>query len=331
MEGTKSGWHVASAVTSTADYARSRSYVHSPYSTPSLPEIASQRIARRRESPLSQWLPQQLYFGTGQSAAEGEGDDADTDQHRSRQRRATADAFCKYFYLLPANTTELREQVFRLRYEVYVREFAYESEKSSPNQLERDAYDEQSRHCLLIHRPTGLPAGCVRIVLTNPNDRMAPLPFERYCHNALHQQAFNSFAVNRETLCEVSRLAVPAHFRRRVGDSLGGGSTQHDPSGLHDREREGFPLVPVSLFLAAASISVASGCHHNIAMMEPRLARMTRRFGLPFRQIGDLIDYHGPRAPYYIQREGLFAAISPDIYRLLLLIDQQLSVTFRAS
>lgn len=322
MQGTKSGWHVASGTMQIEDCVRSRPYFHSLPSCASGPSGSlSRKLSLRAPRLLSQSAPRSSHLSSGNIP---EDDDA-TDLRRSRQRKAAADAFCKYFYLLPANTAALRERVFQLRYDVYVREFAYESAESCPEQLERDAYDEQARHCLLVHRPTGMPAGCVRIVLTNPRDRMAPLPFEKFCQSALRKQAFDSFAVNRETICEISRLAVPAHFRRRIGDSPTQGHALQDPSGLHDRERDGFPLIPVSLFLAAASMSVANGCHHAIAMMEPRLARMTRRFGLPFQQVGDLIDYHGPRAPYYVQREGFFATVNPEIYRLLLLIDQQLS------
>ncbi len=37
-------------------------------------------------------------------------------------------------------------------------------------------------------------------------------------------------------------------------------------------------------------------------MMEPRFARLLKISGLQFRQVGDVIDYCGPRAAYYIDQ-----------------------------
>ncbi len=241
----------------------------------------------------------------------------------SMQRRSIAQIFSRQFYAARADSPELQTRSQRLRYDVYCREFGYEREEDCPGQLERDEYDAQALHCLVMHRPSGLTAGCVRLVRTNPHDREAPLPFERYCAQALRGELFDLRSVRREMLCEVSRLAVPAGFRRRNG------TPSAQPCGLDlesaELGQDGFPLVPVSLMFAAAAVFMASGCHYTVAMMEPKLARLIRRFGLPMVQIGDVLDYHGPRAPYLWRREGLFATVNPDLYELLLLIDKQLS------
>ena len=57
------------------------------------------------------------------------------------------------------NHAALREEVYRLRYEVYVREFAYEAEEHFAEFMERDDYDDHSVHCLLRHRATGGSSG----------------------------------------------------------------------------------------------------------------------------------------------------------------------------
>jgi len=45
-------------------------------------------------------------------------------------------------------------------------------------------------------------------------------------------------------------------------------------------------------------------------MMEPRLARNMGFVGIKFRQIGPVVDYHGRRAPYYINAELLHAHLA---------------------
>jgi hypothetical protein len=52
-------------------------------------------------------------------------------------------------------------------------------------------------------------------------------------------------------------------------------------------------------------------------VMELRLARHLRRFGIVFEQAGDVIDYHGQRAVFYIDRDGLFKHLQPEIKDLL--------------
>lgn len=243
-------------------------------------------------------------------------------------RDTLADTFSKYFYVMRADTPALREEVYRLRYEVYVREFAYEAEEHFADGLERDDYDDHSIHCLLRHRATGLAAGTVRMVCTDPADRSAPLPFERYCLHALRSDQFDPKRVPRHSIGEVSRLAILQHFRRRLTDERKPFSiTQEQIKAIDSAEhgRENFPILPVSLFLVSIAMMMYCGVHHGIAMMEPRLARLLRRFGLPAKQVGDVIDYHGPRAPFLLDPEEMFAAVNPDLYKLVLALDQQMS------
>ncbi|TCO81002.1 N-acyl amino acid synthase of PEP-CTERM/exosortase system [Plasticicumulans lactativorans] len=234
------------------------------------------------------------------------------------------EAFNRYFYVTPADTSQLRERVHRIRYDVYCREFGFEREEDCPDGLERDDYDDQSRHCLAVHRPTGQAAGCVRLVLTDPADPDAPLPFERYCSHALRRDLFDSSTVERRLIGECSRLAIPAQFRRRATD-------QHKPVSLPAEHpvaiagRDNFPYLPVSLFMAMTAMGLNAGCEYVVAMMEPPLARLIRRFGLPCAQIGEVVDYHGPRAPFVWRRDSAFSQMPSELYKLLHMIDRQLS------
>ncbi|MGH8567684.1 MAG: GNAT family N-acyltransferase, partial [Gammaproteobacteria bacterium] len=90
--------------------------------------------------------------------------------------------FRKYFEILRADTPDLLEEAFRLRYEVYCGEGCLPGfdPLDYPDGLERDIYDYEHRsvHCLLRHRSTGSNAGTVRLVLADPVQPDAPFPIE---------------------------------------------------------------------------------------------------------------------------------------------------------
>ena len=90
-----------------------------------------------------------------------------------------------------------------------------------------------------------------------------------------------------------------------------------EPNVVTAGERRVFPHIALGLYLAAASIGLLSGLSSVFVMMEPRLARRLRYFGINFQLIGELVDYHGMRGPFRITREGLFADLSQEIQNLL--------------
>ncbi len=237
-------------------------------------------------------------------------------------------SFSRYFYIKAADTPELVETVFRIRYQVYCQEFGYEREEDCPGGMERDEYDDQSAHCLLIHKPTGLPAGCVRLVKPLQNDPAASLPFELHCKDSLRKDMFDIGALSPGSYGEFSRLAVLSTFRRRKSDEQKPFSlTEKDLEPLHSRGRDSFPFIPVSLFLTALVLFLNSDLKHVFAMMEPRLCRLLRRFGILFTPVGEVMDYHGPRGPFVLAREDVLVNLDPDIYELMMLIDKMLSKT----
>ncbi len=55
------------------------------------------------------------------------------------------------------------QKVYQIRYRVYCEEFQYEPPILSRCQ-ETDEFDATSSHCLVMHKATGMPAGCARLV-----------------------------------------------------------------------------------------------------------------------------------------------------------------------
>jgi N-acyl amino acid synthase of PEP-CTERM/exosortase system len=63
-------------------------------------------------------------------------------------------------------------------------------------------------------------------------------------------------------------------------------------------------------------------------MMEPRLARSLRFVGIPFQQVGPVVEYHGKRAPYYISRHLLMSGLTPGFKRMLKNIEKKVNSQF---
>src|SRR5574338_334496 len=68
------------------------------------------------------------------------------------------DLYSSYFDVVRADTPDLVSEALRLRYQVYCVENPFEDPSEHPDGLERDRYDAQAAHCLLLHRPTALVA-----------------------------------------------------------------------------------------------------------------------------------------------------------------------------
>jgi N-acyl amino acid synthase of PEP-CTERM/exosortase system len=77
--------------------------------------------------------------------------------------------FNNYFEVVPANTSELETELFRLRYQVYCLEMGWEAPcgELARDGLAHDDYDARSMHYLLRHRGRGEYVGTVRLILPN--------------------------------------------------------------------------------------------------------------------------------------------------------------------
>lgn len=231
--------------------------------------------------------------------------------------------FARYFRVCLANTPELKTLVYRIRYQVYCQEFRYEKEESCPNGIEKDDFDELADHCLLIHRPTNIAAGCVRLVRSDPSNPAVRLPFELFCRHAIDQQIIDIDKLNPGSFGEFSRLAVLGMFRRRkTDDKYPISLMEHSDANTHDRINH--PVISVGLFLAALALLEHSSFRYGFAMMEPRLARLLKRYGILFEKIGNIIDYHGFRGPFLMAKECISTHFSPDIAAFYQLVQQQI-------
>ncbi len=227
------------------------------------------------------------------------------------------------FYFAPqiANDPLLLDKVFSMRHDVYCEELHFLEE--TPDKRERDSFDDHAWHCMLQHKSTKDFAGTVRMVYSNSPDEL--LPLEKFCPDSIGEDQIHPDNFRRDEICEISRLAVPAHFRRRNTDNVKGAATGTiNQDSYSEKELRCFPFIAVGLYLTAASMALDSGREHCFVMMEPRLARSLRLVGISFIQIGPAIEYHGRRAPYYINGDLLMRSLTPGFQKMLKNIRREL-------
>lgn len=227
----------------------------------------------------------------------------------------TTETFIKYFRLAYANTPELMAQVHKIRYDVFCTELKLE--EGCPEDVEADEFDSHSYHYLLQHRPTQKYAGTIRIVVPPSGQPELITPIEKYCFEAVDPSIMDIASLPRGSFAEVSRLAVPADFRKRSGEA-GKAYVVDSPkkTDTNINGRSSFPHIAIGLYLAAASLFTLKELEYIFVMVEPRLARSMRRIGLHFEQMGETIEYHGQRAPFYITPKLLSEHLSPEVNKL---------------
>ncbi len=203
--------------------------------------------------------------------------------------------------------TQILEAVYRLRYQVYVEEWGFESPDDHPEGLEKDVFDQHSIHLYACSAAEDNIIGTARIIMGS--DR--PFPIEQ--HFDLNDSAINA---PRNKIAEISRLAISKEFRRRAIDrfifskdhshSEAQELQQTMPSSSVEGERrkcEHELIRGIYLLLYRESLQV--GLTHWYAVMARGLQVILGRWGIPFKQIGPEQEYHGLRAPYALSIRDL--------------------------
>ncbi len=234
----------------------------------------------------------------------------------SNKDQTMVELFKKYFIVEFITAPEDKRKVYNIRYNVYCKEFKFETIESCPDEMEKDEYDDFSLHCLITHISTKIPAACVRLVPANSKAQppFDLLPFEKFCATSLDLDFIKQLNLDRETQCEISRLAVDGVFRKRSGEAL----TRFGDINLEftKEEQRTFLLIAIAAFLAATVLTELSGRTNVFAMMEPFLPRLLKRSGILFQKAGKDIDYHGIRAPYFCTTQSALDNMRPELVEL---------------
>jgi len=230
--------------------------------------------------------------------------------------RAARDLYRQYFdtVVVDKGDKELRDEVFRLRYQVYCVENPFEDATDNPDGLEHDPYDERGVHCLLRHKRSQAWAGAVRLILPNMSEPTQSYALQEVCQDPMISDP-QRFPIAK--MAEVSRFCISKDFRKRQGDWL---YPQSNEPGDGQDERRVVPNMTLGLIEGLVSMSLDNGIFYWCAVMERPLLRLLSRLGIHFDNIGPLVNYHGRRQPCIIELRAMLLRVHeerPDVWEIL--------------
>ena len=225
----------------------------------------------------------------------------------------------KYFYAVHANTPELKSLAFRLRHQVYIKEYGDKVFKSG---IKMDEYDNEALHALIFHRPTKKPVGCIRVIPYNEQSKKI-LPMDLVC-NEFDKNFISKSDLRKKGTGEVTRMAIDPSFRRRTYD-VSFEINDKKTSSVNSNRRMKINYLPLCLTLMASHLSHEAKLSQSLALMEPRLAKLLKMFNIQLTQIGDIVDFYGQRAPYKINNDNLFDRLRPKFQELYTVIGKELN------
>jgi N-acyl amino acid synthase of PEP-CTERM/exosortase system len=198
--------------------------------------------------------------------------------------------FTKHWELVPAVTSELREEVYRIRHNVYCAELGFEPANAEGR--EQDEYDGHSRHLLIRCMWTGAWGGCVRLVL-RPEDRPGTLlPSEKLCGATTASELVGASVPSCANIAEISRLALAREFRHaRLAHHEDSIAPSNPGTSAHPRAL----YLRLALYLGAIAWAHRLRIEALLFLTEPRLAARLRKFGFPFKQVGTPVEHRGTR------------------------------------
>jgi N-acyl amino acid synthase of PEP-CTERM/exosortase system len=233
--------------------------------------------------------------------------------------------FKRQFSFKIARTTNDKDRVFRLRYEVYCQEIGYQPPGSGSEHLELDSHDSHSIHCFIEHKASGLAAGCLRLVLPDPEEKNddARLPLQEYGGRSLSHPYFHPARLPKAQVCEISRFAIARPFRHKPikNETLNKEALEHS---FTAEEKKSFPSIIIALFLATYALVGMTKRRHVFAMMEPRLPRLLSMSGFHFTKVGETVNMHGTRNAFYIDHSKAEQEIHEGLIPLYLHIQNEL-------
>lgn len=236
--------------------------------------------------------------------------------------------FFNYFSLSIADTPELQQEVYKIRYQVYCEEFQYKSKEKFLDGMEQDFYDSRSIHCLLKHQHSDRYVGCVRLVLRNLERLDDKFPLEQIFHH--------DFELIKAPFCdyaEISRLAIIRDFRQRQGEDTSSAGLLffgNQPNSLSTyRERRIFPFTLLSLYLSCTSVLLSLKINNALTVMEAELSRHLRLYGIPSCLVGDFVNFQGMQAPFLLSPMNIMSSMDSEIAALFNAIHSELKVKIK--
>lgn len=209
--------------------------------------------------------------------------------------------YYRHFEVIRAETMSLRNEVHKLRYQVYCVENPFENPDENPRGLEIDLYDTHSIHYLLIHRRSSMPVGTVRMVMPIKGETARSFPIQNVCDLeglATPQQVRKA--------AEISRFCISREMRKRVTD-VSMYSEPHIPD-AEDANNMHRIIHHASLGLihGVGEVMLEHGIETSYLLCEPVLRRILGRLGVCSDPVGPQVEYHGLRVPVTVTMTDVF-------------------------
>lgn len=226
--------------------------------------------------------------------------------------------FFEKFDVRVASSDVDKHQIYRLRHDVFLQELGYELSGVPEERQERDDYDNNAIYVVVVCRLTEQVVGSARIVVPQAPmiGRLSYLPVENYCGQELASSNICLADIPREKLCEISRIVVARHFRKRK--DLSGNDLEQ--GGLNAVNR----LISIALFVSSAALLETMGRPHVMGFIEKKFARLLRGTGMKIERISPFHDICGLRAAYYGNTNYSLRYVSPLFSEMYFLIKKRL-------
>lgn len=228
------------------------------------------------------------------------------------------DHFNEYFEMIHANSDDLKNEAYKLRYQVFCIENEILNSEDYPDDMEFDDFDQQSVHYLIRHRKSGAYAATTRLILPDVNNPEKLFPSELHCE--IDNEAVKR-SINRRHLGEISRFCVSKAFKKRKNEEhtlVAIGSDRQDDFTLNERRTS--PHIAIALMACVIKASHENDIHYAYATMEPSFFRFVSALGINAIKFGPPVHYLGYRWPALIKGRDLFKCRKEenrDIWNLL--------------
>lgn len=197
-----------------------------------------------------------------------------------------------WYDIKKADTKQLQEECFKIRYKVYCEEKNFEDVNNFPNKMETDEYDEQSAHFLLYDKNLQKYIGTIRIIIPKENK---PCPVIKQHKKHIKQNICSKVDI----AWEISRIAVLKEHR----------SINKGVAGL------------ILYLTSAAFIMKQRKSTLCTFIMETKLKRKLASSGFPAIQVSDEFEHSGKRSIYIISKSlfqnNLKKVVKPLYYFIL--------------
>jgi len=188
--------------------------------------------------------------------------------------------------------SSLLDEVYKLRYKVYVEEWGFEKKEDHPGGIEKDEFDAHSVHFVVKRRDQDGIIGTIRMICCSDKG----FPIEKHCTIDADLSAFD-----RHRFGEISRLAVSKDYRRRATDSVYlDGKVVEDSAidSMFSGNRKMSNDIVLGLYKCIYKESRERNNQCILAVMAKGLYLLLKRVGILFEPIGPATYYHGLRTPY---------------------------------